>query len=143
MGLLTRSAPDAGFLAYTLEDAVRAVKIPGRTAIPAGTYELALRTEGGMHNDYSQPGHWASDIHKGMLWLPTVPNFEWVYIHAGNIHQDTKGCPLVGDSASQNVTEDGTVGASRAAYRRIYPPIASALMARERVVLTITNGGHG
>ena len=38
------------FLAYTLEDEQRDVKVWGETRIPAGTYKLKLREEGGFHN---------------------------------------------------------------------------------------------
>ena len=37
------------FLAYTLEDEQRDVKVYGETRIPAGTYKLKLRTVGGFH----------------------------------------------------------------------------------------------
>ena len=40
------------FLCYTLEDEQRDVKVWGETRIPAGTYKLGLRTEGGFHNPY-------------------------------------------------------------------------------------------
>ena len=37
---------------FTLEDEERDEKVPGETAIPIGTYEIKLRTEGGMHEKY-------------------------------------------------------------------------------------------
>ena len=40
------------FLAYTLEDEQRDVKVWGETRIPAGTYKLKLRKEGGFHTRY-------------------------------------------------------------------------------------------
>jgi hypothetical protein len=73
-----------------------------------------------------------------MLWLQDVPGFEHILIHPGNRDDDTKGCILVGDSASQNITEEGSIGSSRNAYRRIYPPIAAALEAGELVIITVS-----
>lgn len=124
------------FLAYTLEDEAREVKVPGETCIPPGTYEVTLRTEGGFHQRYSD-ADWVKDIHKGMLWVRNVPEFEYILIHTGNKDEHTDGCILIGDSASQNITEEGSIGSSRAAYRRVYPPIAAALLNGERVAITV------
>src|SRR5262245_15554894 len=49
-----------------LEDAWHMVKMPGITRIPAGLYEIRLRTEGGMHAKYAER---FLEFHKGMLWL--------------------------------------------------------------------------
>lgn len=124
------------FLAYTLEDEAREVKVAGETCIPAGTYEVTLRTQGGFHERYSDAA-WVSDIHKGMLWIRNVENFEYILIHTGNKDEHTAGCLLIGDSATQNITEEGSIGSSRTAYRRVYPPIADALENDERVAITI------
>jgi len=123
-------------LCFTLEDEFRAVKRPKETRIPAGRYPLGLRTVGGLHPKYARQ---FPDIHQGMLWVQDVPGFEWVYLHVGNRDDDTEGCILVGDSLQQNVTEAGFLGSSRAAYRRIYPPIAEAISRGGLVTLTITN----
>ena len=42
------------FLCYTLEDEYREEKIQGETRIPAGTYKIELRTEGGIHARYTK-----------------------------------------------------------------------------------------
>jgi hypothetical protein len=136
--LFERRGHDLEFLGFTLEDIPREKKIAGITGIPAGTYQIKLRKEGGFHAEYSRSGHWAHDIHKGMLWLQDVPGFEHILLHPGNRDDDTKGCILVGDSASQNITEEGSIGSSRNAYRRIYPPIAAALEAGELVIITVS-----
>jgi len=72
---------DGVFEAFTLEDTYHAIKVPGETRIPAGKYDIKLRTEGGLHNKYKAK---FGSMHKGMLWLQNVPGFEWVYIHIGN-----------------------------------------------------------
>jgi len=113
------------FLCYTLEDERRALKVKGETRVPAGTYKLALRKEGGFHKRYKgKYGAW----HRGMLHVTEVPGFEWILIHTGNTDEHTAGCLLVGDSQENNIViKDGFVGKSVNAYKRIYSPIARAI----------------
>ena len=121
------------FMCYTLEDERRALKVKGETRVPAGTYKIELRTEGGFHGRYTKkyPG-----IHRGMLHITDVPNFEFILIHTGNTDEHTDGCLIVGDSQENNsVVKDGFVGKSRIAYKRIYPRIAKALENDEEVTI--------
>lgn len=111
---------DGVFSVFTLEDAIRAVKISGVTAIPTGTYPLSLRTGGSMSPIYAK----RYDNHQGMIWLQNVPNFEYVYIHVGNSPQDTEGCLLVGLTVK---APEGYLMQSRDAYEDIYWNIASAI----------------
>ncbi len=135
LGLLSA---DGKFLCYTLEDEQRAIKVQGETRIPAGTYQVTLRKEGGKHAKYAAK---YGSMHKGMLWVRDVPGFEWILIHVGNTDDDTEGCLLVGDSAVENVKGEGSIGSSVNAYRRIYPPIAAAIEAGDNV--TIRYQDHG
>ena len=116
---------DGIFECYTLEDTQRHDKIRGETRIDSGIYSLALRAEGGKHSDYLK--RYGPDFHKGMLWLQDVPEFTFVYIHPGNKRSHTLGCVLTGDSVNNNQLADGFLGASRAAYERIYPSISAAI----------------
>lgn len=82
-------------------------------------------------------------MHKGMLWVREVPNFEYILIHTGNTDEHTAGCLLVGDTQKINFGEsDGFVGSSTAAYKRIYPPIAKALEDGEEVTITYVDFDH-
>jgi len=113
------------FLAYTLEDEYREEKVKHETRIPSGVYNITLRTEGGFHQKYvSKYGA----MHKGMLWVRDVPGFDYILIHTGNTDEHTSGCLLVGDTQTNNqIKEDGFVGSSTQAYKRIYPIIANIL----------------
>ena len=75
---------DGKYFCDTLEDTVRApgVKIPGKTAIPAGKYKIKL----------------TESLRFGRLMprLMDVPGFTGVLIHAGSMAEDTRGCILVG-----------------------------------------------
>ena len=122
------------FLCFTLEDEFREVKISGETRIPAGIYNITLRTEGGFNQRYNDK--FGTDFNKGMLWVRDVPGFEYILIHIGNTDDNTEGCLLVGDSQNQNITENGFIGASTDAYKRIYPPIADVLANGGQVTIT-------
>ena len=121
------------FLCYTLEDEKRSSKVRGETRIPAGVYQIKLRTEGGFHNKYKKK---YGALHKGMLHVTNVPNFEYILIHTGNTDEHTAGCLLVGDSQENNsLIKDGFIGKSTNAYKRIYPNIAKAIKNKEEVTI--------
>lgn len=94
---------DGKYFCDTLEDTVRApgVKIPGRTAIPAGKYKIKL-TE-------------SLRFKKLMPRLENVPGFTGVLIHAGNTAEDTEGCILVGKNRVK-----GKVLDSRETFARLF-----------------------
>lgn len=121
---------DDKFECYTIEDEARTVKVYGETRIPDGTYFVELRTEGGFHNSYSKK---YPDMHKGMLWVKDVPEFEYILIHVGNTDKDTAGCLLVGTTADKN---KNFIGASSGAYKDMYPKVLSALENNECVTIT-------
>jgi len=114
------------FLAYTLEDEQRDVKVWGETRIPAGTYKLKLREEGGFHNRYLSK--YGTPFHKGMIWVQDVPGFEWILWHTGNTDEHTAGCLILGNTQTNNrIAKDGFVGSSVDAYKFVYPRVAAAI----------------
>ncbi len=110
-------------LCFVLEDDHDPVKIVGDTRVPAGCYELDLRTESPMATRYAMqfPG-----IHKGMVWLRDVPNYRFVYMHVGNDEDDTDGCLLLGLNRNETTR---TIQQSRRAYAVVYPDIAASILA--------------
>lgn len=75
----------------TLEDEVRepGVKVPGKTAIPAGEYELRLT--------------YSTRFRQVMPQIMRVPGFEGIRIHPGNTEKDTDGCILVGTQQGERL----------------------------------------
>ena len=79
-------------------------------------------------------------MHKGMLWVRDVPGFEYILIHTGNTDGHTSGCLLLGDTQTNNqVKEDGFIGSSVQAYKRVYPQIAKVLEEGGTVSITYTD----
>ena len=137
LGMLLDVTKGIKFLAYTLEDEHRDVKVKGETRIPAGMYNITLRTEGGHHQRYEEK---YGKMHKGMLWVRDVPGFEWILIHTGNHDDHSAGCLLLGNTQQTNFGDsNGFVGSSVDAYKRVYPKIAAALVAGEEVTITYTD----
>ena len=79
---------DGAYFCDTLEDTVRnGVKIPGKTAIPAGAYKVKKTM---------------SPRFKTVLpEILNVPGFTGVRIHSGNTAKDTDGCLLLGLNKSK------------------------------------------
>ena len=124
MGQLCQQNPDGTleFLAYSLEQAVRETKIPGRTAIPTGRYQIIIT--------------YSPHFHRRLPLLLEVPNFTGVRIHPGNTTADTEGCILVGlHRVEASLTQ------SRLAMDVVHGRIADALLAGEEVWLTIDSQG--
>ena len=133
-GLLFDVTGKRKFLCYTLEDEYRTKKVMQETRIPAGTYEIKYRKEGGHHKKYTQR---YPDIHRGMLHVTNVPNFKWILIHVGNTDEHTAGCLLLGDTQENNqIKTNGFIGKSSQAYVRVYDYIARALDMGEKVTIT-------
>lgn len=121
------------FFCNTLEDTCRkragddnvltaAEKVPGKTAIPAGRYEIKME--------------WSNHYQRMMPHLQNVPLFTYIMMHWGNKAEDTDGCVLVGVHAADMVD---WIGASQATYNRLEPKITEAL-AVGRLFISISGG---
>ena len=118
------------FLCYTVEDEYRATKVMHETRIPAGVYQLTLRSEGGFHSKYG------TDWHRGMIYVNNVPGFEYILWHTGNTDESTSGCLILGDSQTSNLVQaDGFVGSSVNSYKKVYPIVRDAILSGEKVLV--------
>ncbi len=119
------------FQCFTLEDMVREVegvpvsqwKVPGRTAIPYGSYDLII--------------NYSNRFKRLMPLLLSVPGFTGVRMHWGNRAVDTEGCPLVGqiyDPKHQDLILN-----SRAAFDVFFPKLQQ-LLEDEACRITISKG---
>ena len=124
------------FECFGLEDRYREVKVMGETRIPAGSYKVELRAEGGHHNKYAKK---FPDFHIGMLHVKDVPNFKWILIHIGNGEEDTMGCLLLGQDCNNNKLKKGLVSSSTNAYVDFYKKVSKALAEGEEVSIEYIN----
>lgn len=112
---------DGVFECYTVEDAVREVKVQNMTAIPKGIYKVILSI--------------SNRFNKVLPEVQNVPGFTGVRIHAGNSSKDTEGCIIVG--AVNDREDDDWVGGSKIAMTRLQPKIAKAIKAGKTVTLEV------
>lgn len=112
---------DGNHEAWTLEDVVRedGLKIPGETAIPAGTYTV----------DITQSPRFG----RLLPLLIGVNGFVGIRIHPGNTASDTEGCILVGQGKGKNV-----VLSSRAAFDALFPKLKAAHDRREPITIRVS-----
>jgi hypothetical protein len=108
---------DRGLQQYMPLDQIMRLKVKGKTAIPAGRYEVLIT----YSNRFKQQ----------MPVLVNVPGYEGIRIHPGNTAADTEGCLLPGLNKSVN-----TVTASKKAYSNFYIKLDAALK-KQKVYITI------
>lgn len=118
------------FVCRTLEDEIREVqgqpvekwKIHGKTAIPSGTYRVTL--------EYSP--RFGVDTPT----INSVPGFQQIRMHAGNVQTDTEGCVLLGMQATECTLIGGT---SKPAVRVVKQELLEAIERGETITITIEN----
>lgn len=113
------------FRCYLLEDSIRNFKVHGSTCIPEGVYDLKLNSVAGMNGKYKKR---FPDLHKGMIEIVGITNYNLVFIHIGNTHLETLGCPLTGRSYDFS-QGDYKVTQSSISYESVYPELLSVMEA--------------
>lgn len=113
---------DGKFFCNTLEDKVRNLdkeeKVPGKTAIPAGVYDVVY--------------NWSPKFGRNLPRLLNVPHFEGILIHPGNSADDSAGCILVG-----NNTSVGRLTESRDTSDRLNVLIEEAQRKKQKITIEI------
>lgn len=132
---------DGVYFCNTLEDRERGLKqtdpiatiksrkVYGETAIPSGTYGVAMNVTSPKYAAVS----WYWQLCQGkMPRLLSVPGFEGILIHPGNTALDSLGCILVGRN-----TKVGQLTESKATFQRLYKEMAKAVKEGEEITIVI------
>lgn len=136
-----RLSVDGEYFCNTLEDRDRGLKqtdspgtikirkVYGETAIPKGTYRVAMETVSPKYAAID----WYKKLNSGrMPRLVNVPGFEGILIHPGNTALDTYGCILVGKN-----TKAGQLTDSRSTFAELYKRMKAAHDRGERIYIEI------
>jgi hypothetical protein len=125
---------DGEFQHFIIGDEPRAIKVMHETRLRAGIYPLAIRKEGGFHNRYSSK---FPNIHKGMVWIKNVPEFEYILYHIMNDEGDSSACIGGGDVLENKQNDIDFTGKSSQAYIRTYPKFIKYITENESPILEV------
>lgn len=107
---------------------IKSAKVPGKTAIPKGTYTVNMTTVSPRFKARS----WARPYGGIVPRLEAVPGFVGVLIHPGNSAEDTDGCILVGRN-----TEVGGLTDSVKTYMKLMVLLVAARDLGETITIEI------
>ena len=131
------------YVCDTIEDTVRdldkdgkfangEVKIPGKTAIPYGRYEITMKVKSPKYSNFSKYS-WAKKYDGYLPRLLNVSQFDGVLMHVGNSALDSEGCIIVGENKVV-----GKVINSVNTFRRLMDEcLVPAKKRNENIVITI------
>lgn len=131
-----RLSVDGTYFCDTLEDTVRDLrvekKVPAQTAIPAGTYRVAMDVVSPKYSNFARYP-WAKPYGGRVPRLVDTPSFRGILIHPGNTPADTAGCILVGHNKVK-----GQVLESVFTFRRLMDEyLVPAELRGETITITI------
>lgn len=127
---------DGVWYGYTLEDKAMGPngKVKGETRIPSGRYPIKYReVMSGKTKQYREHERYG-EFFTWHLELQDVPNFDYVYIHAGNKPEHSEGCLLVGFTQEYGKP---FIGRSGDCFINLYQTIQEALDSGEEVWINI------
>lgn len=109
-------------ICHILEDTFRrsGVKVPGRTCIPLGRYEVRIT--------------WSPKFKTEMPLLHNVPGFSGIRIHPGRVPEHTEGCLLPGLWERGDELKEGT---SRREYQRLFDMVRECEKRQEPVFINV------
>jgi hypothetical protein len=106
---------DRGLHQDMLLDEIIHKKIPKRTAIPSGRYEIKLT--------------WSKRFQKVLPQIMNVPGYDGVRIHSGNTAVDTEGCLMPGTTKGVDAVYN-----SKVAFNSLYQKL---LHCKQEMFITI------
>lgn len=120
---------DRGLKQTDHPDYIKTRKVAGETAIPTGTYTVAMNVTSPKYSAVS----WFWNLCQGkMPRLLNVPGFDGILIHPGSTALDTRGCLLCGKN-----TKVGQLTESRVCFQQIYKLMKEAYDKGEEITIEI------
>lgn len=122
---------DRGLTQSTPLSSIRKVKVPSETAIPTGTYKIAMNV---VSPRFSKKAYYKNNCNGGRVpRLLNVPGFDGVLIHIGNTaNPDSAGCILVGKNSQVGKVLNSTV-----TFSNLYKKLKAASDKGEAITITI------
>lgn len=121
---------DRGLTQSTPLSSIRKVKVPSETAIPTGTYKVAMNV---VSPRFSKKAYYKNNCNGGRVpRLLNVPGFDGVLIHIGNTAKDSAGCILVGKNSQVGKVLNSTV-----TFSNLYKKLKAASDKGEAITITI------
>jgi hypothetical protein len=110
-------------------DYIKSRKVAGETAIPTGTYTVAMNITSPKYAGVA----WFWNLCRGkMPRLLDVPGFDGILMHTGSTSIDTRGCLLVGKN-----TKVGALTDSRVTFQQVYKLMKAAADRGETITIEI------
>ena len=124
---------DGKYFCDTIEDKVRDLdnegKVYGKTAIPYGTYRIAMDVVSPRFASHKQYRHIGGKLPR----LLDVPHFDGILIHIGTTAEDSSGCILVGQNLAKGKVLNSTI-----TFNNLYATLLRAKAKGEEIKITIT-----
>lgn len=120
---------DRGLKQSDHPDLIKVRKVAGETAIPTGTYDIAMNI---ISPKYSAAAWYYKLCQGKMPRLLNVPGFEGILIHPGSDALSTRGCVLVGKN-----TIVGKLTESKATFEKLYKKMKAAYDKGEEITIEI------
>lgn len=120
---------DRGLKQTDHPDYIKARKVFAETAIPTGTYKVAMNITSPKYSAVA----WYYKLCQGkMPRLLNVPGFEGILIHPGSTALDSAGCLLCGKN-----TKVGMLTESKATFEKLYKKMKAAYDKGEEITIEI------
>lgn len=121
---------DRGLTQSTPLTEIKKKKVPTKTAIPTGTYDLTMNIISPRLSRYQ---FYRTNCNGGRVpRLLNVPGFDGILIHVGNTAADSAGCVLVG-----NNSQVGKVLNSKTTFLKLYKILDKASREGQKITMTV------
>lgn len=120
---------DRGITQTMDKNIIRSRKIPNRTAIPSGTYNITLDV---VSPKFSKKTFYKEFCDGKLPRLLNVPGFDGILIHVGSNASHSSGCILVG-----NNTIKGGLTNSKEVFKKLYKILLEAKEKGEKITIDI------